>query len=356
MTRSAENRACVPRVVHIVERQPAKDVLRHLAYLSAHPDLADHANQDVYALDLETPEATPLEADIIVSHLTLAGRALSDVVTLKTRNPGVPILHVEHHHSRALSRLDAPTWQRTQGILRSAYRLFDTVIAVSHGQSRWMLDQNLVSFDHLAVIAPCVDLTPLRTTPAPGRVIRTIGAIGDFEHKAGFDMLIDVVRSLPIADMRLDLFGDGSQRAQWVERAGDTPRIRFFDPPRNRADIIAQCDIIAVPSRWDAFNSLALEARAARRPVLVSPVDGLLDQVAIGAIPAAEVSTDAWRDVLLDVMFTDPTHHTRVVPMHKPEDTMIAAWRDVLLSVDRTAARHPSHSEHQRDRKKDGLT
>jgi glycosyltransferase involved in cell wall biosynthesis len=45
------------------------------------------------------------------------------------------------------------------------------------------------------------------------------------------------------------------------------------------AGFLAGVDVVAVPSRWEAYGMVANEAREAGRPVLVAPVDGLPEQV-----------------------------------------------------------------------------
>ena len=61
--------------------------------------------------------------------------------------------------------------------------------------------------------------------------------------------------------------------------AGDTPGISFVGKVTCVADFLRDCDIIAVPSAWEAYGQVANEAREAARPILVAPVGGLPEQV-----------------------------------------------------------------------------
>ena len=50
-----------------------------------------------------------------------------------------------------------------------------------------------------------------------------------------------------------------------------------------------------MPSRWEPFGLSCLEAQAAGRPVLVSDVDGLPEQVAAGGGHIVRGGVEAWR-------------------------------------------------------------
>lgn len=44
-------------------------------------------------------------------------------------------------------------------------------------------------------------------------------------------------------------------------------------------DFLSRCDVVAIPSRWEAGGLINIGAREAGRPILVSPVDGLPEQL-----------------------------------------------------------------------------
>jgi glycosyltransferase involved in cell wall biosynthesis len=59
------------------------------------------------------------------------------------------------------------------------------------------------------------------------------------------------------------------------------------------AGFLAGVDVVAVPSRWEAYGMVANEAREAGRPVLVAPVDGLPEQVMGGGGLVVDLPTMA---------------------------------------------------------------
>jgi glycosyltransferase involved in cell wall biosynthesis len=54
---------------------------------------------------------------------------------------------------------------------------------------------------------------------------------------------------------------------EFVGRVDDVPRF------------LETCDVVVIPSRWEAWGNVCLEAKAAARPVIASDVDGLTEQV-----------------------------------------------------------------------------
>ncbi len=66
--------------------------------------------------------------------------------------------------------------------------------------------------------------------------------------------------------------------------AGDDPRIRFHDRvPRERVlELVDEHDVVVVPSLWECWPNVALEAFQRGRPVLGTPTGGLAEMVQPG--------------------------------------------------------------------------
>jgi D-inositol-3-phosphate glycosyltransferase len=69
-----------------------------------------------------------------------------------------------------------------------------------------------------------------------------------------------------------------------ASRSGVGDRVVFFPPqPHHRlADIYSAADAVLVPSRWESFGLVALEAQACGTPVIAASVGGLRDVVVHG--------------------------------------------------------------------------
>ena len=141
-----------------------------------------------------------------------------------------------------------------------------------------------------------------------------IAGVGRVERIKGFDVLIDalplVQRTIPTARVRIG--GDGSAapalraQAEAADLGGAGEVLGWLDPPEV-ADLLAQADVVVVPSRREAFGIVVLEAWRAGTPVVASRVDGLAELIDDGAtgllVPAADAPALAQACVRI---LTDP--------------------------------------------------
>lgn len=169
-------------------------------------------------------------------------------------------------------------------MLALTYRLADVVVAVSEGQARWMLDAGLLPESKLVAIRPSVDcdvllaMAPSERQPGPLR----LASWGRYCRQKGFEVLIEAMKRVPSDVAMLELAGYGSEGEHLAEMARPLPHVRVggrIEKPEVGA-FLSRCDAVVLPSRWEAFGNVALEARAAGRPVIASDIDGLTEQVA----------------------------------------------------------------------------
>lgn len=106
-------------------------------------------------------------------------------------------------------------------------------------------------------------------------------------RRKGIDVLLDALARLAERGHRPPLWvaGDGPERAS-LQRASETMglsgQVRFLGRRDDVADLLAACDVFVLPSRREGLGVAALEAMAARRPVVASRVGGLAEAVADG--------------------------------------------------------------------------
>jgi glycosyltransferase involved in cell wall biosynthesis len=75
-------------------------------------------------------------------------------------------------------------------------------------------------------------------------------------------------------------------------------RIAFKGWSSTPADAISGVDAVVMPSRWEAFGLVAIEALAAGRPLMTSGIDGLSDHVKGGALNIAADTPREWAAAL----------------------------------------------------------
>lgn len=109
-------------------------------------------------------------------------------------------------------------------------------------------------------------------------------AYGRFTFHKGFDLLLeafaDVIRNHP--DLDLVLAGEGEDRQALIAQArasGCNGRVHFWGraTPDEVVQLLNGCLFVIVPSRWEPFGIVALEALAAGKPVLATRVGGLVE-------------------------------------------------------------------------------
>lgn len=317
------------RIVHLIDDTQPGGVMRYLDFLANDPVLAREARHEVVTVSRTRPLPGAVAADLIVSHLTVTWRGLPGLMLLRATHPGVPLIHVEHSYCAGFAAANVSAPRRFHTLLRSAYALFDRVVAVSAAQGAWLRLRGLVQPGALSVIQPCVALDAFRAVPAPHGPALVIGAVGRFDRQKGFDLLIEAFRGLRHEAVELHLFGDGPERARLEYLARGDLGIRFRGFAADPAAAIAACDVIAMPSRWEPYGLVAIEALAAGRRLLVSGADGLTDHVVHGAEVVREGSVRGWTAALAGVVGQEP----RPLEPLQAEAATRVGWSRLLRSV-----------------------
>jgi len=271
----------LPRLVNLLDDFALGGVSRGLGIFSSAP-LRRVADCQVAAISPGCLWAPKLAAEIIITHFPPNWRRLAFLVALRQRNPAARIIHVEHSYTREWEAGQVPHQQRFRAMLAIATRLVDKVVCVSAAQAQWLRQVTRLPEDRLEVIYPYSENPGLANLPLPdfSRAARLrVGAYGRFHPVKGFDRLIAAHQSGAMPATELIIGGYGPEEDRLRAQAAGSANIRFAGKIDNVAQFLDQCDLIAVPSRWEAYGQVANEAREAGRPILVSPVDGLPEQV-----------------------------------------------------------------------------
>ncbi|GGG65022.1 hypothetical protein GCM10011415_09710 [Salipiger pallidus] len=314
-----------PHIIHLYDDSTPGGVTRVLEHMRFSASMTSWARHSLQAVS-RNGAMPQLKADMIVSHLALSWRRLPALVSFRARHAGTPIIHVEHSYTEAFCALNVPHKLRFFTMLRTSLALFDKVVAVSAAQAGWLAGRKLVREERLTVIEPMVNLSAFRAIRAPAGRPRVIGGIGRMHAQKGFDVLIDAFRQLDDPDLRLHLYGRGPEEAALRALAAGDDRIRFMgfaDP----ALAMREVDLVAMPSRWEAFGLVALEARAAGRPVVCADTDGLRSSAGPDAVRVATLDAGDWARALRRATEAEPLAQGRLgdVESHFPR-----AWSDLL--------------------------
>src|SRR5204862_4135249 len=99
----------------------------------------------------------------------------------------------------------------------------------------------------------------------------------------GFDVLLRAVAKLPRATAVV--IGDGPERGRLEATAaqlGIRERVRFTGWQESAREQLGAVDVVAAPSRFEAFGLAIVEAMLAERPVVATSVGGIPEVIVDG--------------------------------------------------------------------------
>jgi glycosyltransferase involved in cell wall biosynthesis len=172
------------------------------------------------------------------------------------------------------------------GLLAKVLQSVDLVTAVSTSVYSEACQANPDLGDRLRLVYNCIP-APHLAPPSPPR--RRVLCLGRLTHQKGFDVAIQafsaVLKRCPEA--RMQVVGGGEERAaleNQATRLGIEGSVEFtgWVQPERVAEVMANSTMILMPSRYEPFGLVALEAAHMARPVIGSRVDGLQEVVEDG--------------------------------------------------------------------------
>ena len=231
-----------------------------------------------------------LRYDLLHSHYWLSGLAGMQL----SRALGVP--HVATFHTLGKLKLQARPGESESAVRISAettlLRSVDGVVVSTRAEAEEMTRLYGVGPGRVAVIAPGVDLDvfrPRERSAARERLGVTepsmVLYVGRLEPLKGLDILVRAVGDLAMADTtRLVVVGGDPDSDQLVgelgalaRSVGVAERVTFAGavPQRDLPWYYSAADVLVLPSHYESFGMVALEAMACGTPVVVSRVGGL---------------------------------------------------------------------------------
>lgn len=153
--------------------------------------------------------------------------------------------------------------------------------------------------DRVSVLHSYANLAP--APPTPRATLETpegapaVLTLARLHWKKGIDTLLEALAGLP--GVYAWIGGEGPLEADLkalAEKLGVSDRVRFLGWRNDRANLLAACDAVVFPSRYEPFGNVTIEAWASHKPLVVADAAG----------PAATVTNEV--DALL-VPKDDPT-------------------------------------------------
>lgn len=217
--------------------------------------------------------------DIVQTHLW-AGDTWGRLGAGLARHPAV--ISTEHN-----TRPEDAWRQRVSVALHPVSRV---VVAVSQAAAD-VARASGVPADKLRVLHNGVDLSGFQPLPAPQRPVTTVLGLGRLTRQKGFDLLADAVGRVP--GLHLELVGEGEEAA--ALRAAGATLHGWVEDVR---PLMSRADIVAIPSRWEGFGLVAVEAMASGLPVVAAAIPGLDEVVGDAALLVPPDDVDALAEAL----------------------------------------------------------
>ena len=266
-------------VFHVLDDLAMGGVTRALRNFD-HPDLAEFGEHKTVDIRSEPVRAQGPD-DVAIIHFTANWKKFGWLLDLKARGGFSRIILIEHTYTEGYERNKVRPKKRFRTMLRLAYRLVDTVVAVSNHQRKWILEHKLAPASKVVAIPQsriCSDLLTLPINNASDGPLQ-IRAFGRFHEQKGFDLLIEAMARIPAHIAELKIAGTGPDEELLKQHAEALPHVEICEPFTSPDAFLSEADLVAIPSRWEAFGLVGTEARAAGRPLLAARIDGLNDQI-----------------------------------------------------------------------------
>lgn len=222
-------------------------------------------------------------ADVVHAHAFGYAPTLSAALRRRLR-PG-PVVITPHSDAGRGGPLSGAY---SRAVARATLRTADRVIALTHGE-RARLEGLGVDARRLRVIPNGVDLAEFSATPSdrssPGFRILFVGRL--YTVQKGLDTLTRALDLLgPQYELRLagEDWGGREHVERWARRGSEPVRCSVLGAIA-RSDLLReyrQADVVVVPSRFEPFGIVLLEAMASGRPVVASRVGGIPEIVEDG--------------------------------------------------------------------------
>ncbi len=318
--------AAIPRVVELAEG--ARVVHLPAGPEAPMPRVQVHEHLDEFLAGVEAWRITQaVEYDLIHAHYWLSGAV---ALALRERWT-VPVVQMFHTLGRLKNGV-ARTPEEREPALRIAEEAriaaaADRIVAASQMERHHLVGHHATDASRVAVV-PCGVDTDLFRPGAGAEARAALGLdgravvlyVGRIAPIKGLDTLLDAVARLRDGGRALRLIivgGDADEPLDGHEaelrrrverlRLGDAVRFVGAQPQATLRAYYVAADVTVLPSYYESFGMVALEAMACASPVVASRVGGLATTVRDGVtgflVPDGDVAALAAR---LDAVLSDP--------------------------------------------------
>lgn len=238
------------------------------------------------------------KADVTISHLECSERT-----HLLSESYKIPSIHLVHNtHS-----LTVRWMQRASGLIINTEWIANEEAFKSYTGPKMVLN-------------PPVDPREYETTRG-----KSITLVNLWEDK-GSKIFYELARRFP----ELPFLGvKGGYGEQELALASTLPNITIMEHTDNMKEVYSQTKVILMPSKYESFGRVGVEAMASGIPTIAHPTPGLKESLGEAGIFADRDDVDAWETALRDTL--KPAKYGKASKLAKERSKSLEASREVQL-------------------------
>ena len=294
-----------------------------------------------------------LMPDVIHSHLT-SSSIYGSLLSMQTGIPLVSSMHVMPEKSRGIRRKMLRQQLEILLLRRHAARI---IMVSAAARDAWIANGTFRP-DRLHVIHNGIPVIPTDTA-ARQRVRQKLGLEADktviacisvMRPGKGLEYLLEAFARLRQPGLRLLLIGDGPERYRLESLSGElgiTDRITWTGFRHDTAHLLAASDLFVLPSLFDAFPTVLIEAMMLGIPVIASNTGGIPeivqhDRSGLLTRPGSPFALQQAVNRLLEDpgLASSLAEHGRY---HAMQQLSLSAWQERLLSCYQALANPATH-------------
>lgn len=260
--------------------------------------------------------------DVLVSHGLRASVLAPVLARVHTRSRVVAVLHNSlHDHDDEPGRSRGRTPLSTRAFRAVGRHFVDAHVVISGPNRDDLIRKDSIPAELIHLIPNWVsdrfDLNDARASREQCRAElgfessdRVIAVIGRMEEQKNQQMIIELLPTIPEA--KLMLVGNGKLRAEYkslADRLGVGERVSMPGFSSDPARLMASADVIAMPSVFEGFGRVAIEALAVGTPLVTSDLETLREvlrdapDTSYKMLPLDDHAR--WREALREVLGRD---------------------------------------------------
>lgn len=293
---------CEMHALALLGRLDAARYDRWLAYFEERPDAARPLVDDFRALGVRTVDlraARQLDPAAVVRLVALLRRERFDLIhthSLRAELAAVTAARLVRPRPRVIRSIhntdDFYLRPPTSWLARLSARLLDHAIAISDAVARHVVAHAGLPAAKVTRIYYGLDPSPYAGVPPLGGVRGqppTIGMIARLAPQKGHRVLLDALPAVlaRVPDLRVEIVGHEhlttiAELRDYARQRGVAERVTFSGFRDDLPSLFSRWELLVLPSLWEGFGLVLLEAMAAGRPVVASRVGPIPEIVAHG--------------------------------------------------------------------------